>query len=304
MTKIIVGVDRTERSRDAVALAAELARTAGTEVILANTYSYDGVPSHAAGPEFDRRLRAEATETLQRAASGLAGIVPELRALPGSTAARELHALAEHECAALVVIGSSHRGDVGRVFAGTTAERLLHGSPCPVAVAPNGFAEREGREVKRIVVAHDGGREAKAALEAAMSAARSLSAAVRVVRVLGPSRVSGVGAEAWPAYPIPADQIELEAREQFEADIAALPEGDAVEAVFVVGDPVEELASQSEAADLVVTGSRGYGPLRAVLLGGVSGRLVRAAACPVIVIPRGVGSHFEQLFADAGSVVS
>ena len=130
-----------------------------------------------------------------------------------------------------------------------------------------------------------------------MSAARSLSAAVSVVRVLDSSYVSGMSAEAWPAYAIPADQIERESREKFEAEMAALPGGDAVESVFVVGDPVKELASRSEAADLVVMGSRGYGPLRSVLLGSVSGRLVGEAACPVIVIPRGVHSHFEQLFA-------
>ena len=44
-------------------------------------------------------------------------------------------------------------------------------------------------------------------------------------------------------------------------------------------------------------GSRGYGPLRAVLLGSVSGRLVREAACPVIVVPRGVEAPLEELFA-------
>ena len=37
----------------------------------------------------------------------------------------------------------------------------------------------------------------------------------------------------------------------------------------------------------MVVGSRGYGPLKAVLLGGVSGQLIRSAACPVIVVPRG-----------------
>jgi nucleotide-binding universal stress UspA family protein len=71
-----------------------------------------------------------------------------------------------------------------------------------------------------------------------------------------------------------------------------------VQPEFVVGDPVEELAKRSEAADLLLTGSRGYGPMRAVLLGSVSGRLVREADCPVIVVPRGADSHLELLFAE------
>ena len=65
---------------------------------------------------------------------------------------------------------------------------------------------------------------------------------------------------------------------------------------MIVGDPVRELAAQSGSADLMVVGSRGYGPLRAVLLGSVSGRLVREAACPVIVVPRGVEEPLEELF--------
>ena len=41
--------------------------------------------------------------------------------------------------------------------------------------------------------------------------------------------------------------------------------------------------------DLLFIGSRGYGPLRAVMVGGVSGRLVREAACLVVVFPRSAG---------------
>jgi nucleotide-binding universal stress UspA family protein len=46
-----------------------------------------------------------------------------------------------------------------------------------------------------------------------------------------------------------------------------------------------------------VIGSRGYGPLHSVLLGGVSGRVIRDAACPVIVVPRGAQVPLEALLA-------
>ena len=46
----------------------------------------------------------------------------------------------------------------------------------------------------------------------------------------------------------------------------------------------------------MVVGSRGYSPLKAVLLGGVSGQLIRSAACPVIVVPRGAHSTVGSLF--------
>ena len=47
------------------------------------------------------------------------------------------------------------------------------------------------------------------------------------------------------------------------------------------GDPADELTERDlEHLDLLVTGSRGYGPLRAVLVGGVSGRVIREPTAP------------------------
>ena len=93
--------------------------------------------------------------------------------------------------------------------------------------------------------------------------------------------------------PIPPVDIETEGRKAFEAEFARL--GDAVEREFVVGDPVDELVARSEDADLVIVGSRGYGPLRSVLLGSVSAKLVRRAACPVMVVPRGAAAEAAAL---------
>ena len=57
------------------------------------------------------------------------------------------------------------------------------------------------------------------------------------------------------------------------------------------------LADHSAYLDLLVTGSRGYGPLHSVLAGGVSGRVLRNAQCPVIIVPRGVDAALAGLFA-------
>jgi hypothetical protein len=54
---------------------------------------------------------------------------------------------------------------------------------------------------------------------------------------------------------------------------------------------------------LLVLGSRGYGPVRRVLLGSVSGELVRGAACPVLVVPRpGVRTPEDHSEASEGAV--
>jgi hypothetical protein len=59
--------------------------------------------------------------------------------------------------------------------------------------------------------------------------------------------------------------------------------------------PADVLVRVSEHLDLLICGSRGYGPVRAVLLGGVSRRLTAEAHCPVIVLPRGVQASLEAL---------
>ena len=72
------------------------------------------------------------------------------------------------------------------------------------------------------------------------------------------------------------------------------------ESVRLAGDPADQLGEHSAGLDLMLAGSRGYGPLRSVLVGGVSGRLMRTVQCPVIVVPRGVQAPLATLFARRG----
>ncbi len=78
----------------------------------------------------------------------------------------------------------------------------------------------------------------------------------------------------------------------------------AFEPIVVEGEPVAVLAEQSRALGLLVLGSRGYGPLRAVLVGAVSGDLLKRAACPTIVVPRGVQRAIGSRPLDARPVRS
>ncbi len=60
-----------------------------------------------------------------------------------------------------------------------------------------------------------------------------------------------------------------------------------------------ELVRTAGDADLLVCGSRGYGPLRSVLLGDVSRHLVEHARCPVLVVRRAGGSETAQRLSTA-----
>ena len=82
-------------------------------------------------------------------------------------------------------------------------------------------------------------------------------------------------------------ELHARLRERVDAAAAELADDIQVEPALLEGDPAQTLAEHSEQLDLLVLGSRGYGPLRSVLLGSVSAQVIRAAACAVVVVPRG-----------------
>jgi hypothetical protein len=71
-----------------------------------------------------------------------------------------------------------------------------------------------------------------------------------------------------------------------------------------VQDAADFVIAASENVDLLVCGSRGYGPKRAVLLGGVSRRIVAEARCPVIVLARGIEAGLRPLVEEAAGTTA
>ena len=139
---IVVGYDGSAEARDALAAGLALARATSAPLVLAGAYGPDEVLS----PDELEARGIEVGEQLLRADQYLPSGLPfpvERIPVPGVSAAAALQKLAEEMHPRAVVLGSSHRGTVGRVLAGSVAERLLNGSPCPVVVAPRGLAENE-----------------------------------------------------------------------------------------------------------------------------------------------------------------
>jgi nucleotide-binding universal stress UspA family protein len=149
-----------------------------------------------------------------------------------------------------------------------------------------------------VSVAYDGSPEAARALESAVLVARATRDSLRVIRVFTSEWPLPPRAFAVPGYVRLTPAAEAAARDELQRAVAALPEDAHAEAAFVGGDPARELARESEVADLMVVGSRGYGPLRCVLLGGVSERLARTAACPLLIVPHGAEAPLSGLFAE------
>jgi nucleotide-binding universal stress UspA family protein len=299
VSTILIGVDDSARSEDAVAFAHRLAAATTGRVVVACAYPYSDAPSRISNLAYREALKADALHTAKRKSELLSNVASErihTATAAHPSPAHALHDIAEAEAAAIVVLGSTHTGRAGRVMPGATAERMLHGAPCAVAVVPEGYSEHPHPAIARIGVAYNGTAEAKAAIAAAAGAAAALDAELTVIGVIEAGIYGAPAMMGGPSYNVLREDIEAAVRADLDSVVAGLPESVRGVVACLEGDPAERLIAASEKLDLLVIGSRGYGPLRAVLAGGVSGRVIRGAHCPVIVVPRGVEAPLGELF--------
>jgi nucleotide-binding universal stress UspA family protein len=287
--KIVIGFDGTDSGEDALALGMLLARATGDVPLVAVIHPQEyPIGVGRVDAEWVAYMRERAEQLLGRARRLLgADAGAEFREVSAPSESRGLHELAERERAELVVVGSSHRGPLGRTYPGSTGDRLLQGSACPVAVAPRGLREAPPERLAVIAVAFLDTPDAGHALEVAAGLAERVGARLRLVSVMPrPAEVylPVVGRDAEEAFV--ASSRELFRRALDEA-LDRVGEGVAAEAELLEGDVVDTLATLDRRdADLLVCGSRAYGPLRRVLLGGVSSRLLRRSALPLLIVPR------------------
>jgi nucleotide-binding universal stress UspA family protein len=284
--KILVGCDGAEQpSRDALALGALLAETCEADLTL-------GVVVPGIAPRDDSRsheedLGAASAATFDRATAQLAEfdarLVPQCRAIGGKSPADGLRDLATGEGADLIVVGSTHRGPLGRIVPGTTADQLGARSRVPFAVAPRGYAERDARELRIVGVAYDGSDEARRAAEVATDFAIRGCTGLRAFGVLEP-----LVANISPAGPLPLDDHVVGDRLEEELDelLDRLPASVAGQKLILAGDPARALLAQGpRAADLMVFGSHGFGRFLRLVGWSVTSPVMRDAPWPVIVVP-------------------
>lgn len=223
---------------------------------------------------------ADALE-LARVLGEATGVGVEARAFDGGSPAREINDFAEREEVGTIVVGSPHRGAVGRVLLGSVADGLLHGAPCETLVAPRGYREEEHGPFRTIAVAYDDTPEAKAALKRAEEIALACRATIVLFTVSGPPATVPGPSGYTPAVPPESAAIVTRAVKGVDERLAATGRA-------LSGIPAAEISAACEeaGADLLVVGSRGYGPALRVLLGSVSTQLMHRAPCPVLVTAR------------------
>ena len=280
---IAVGVDDNPEAFDAMVLATTIAHVTAAEVILATVYP--DLPAPLLRKIGRGRTQAEALlRTLN------AFMAPEARAVVEADCSVP-HALAgmvSREHPDLLVLGSSRDAPPGRVRIGMHTRQLLGEVKCSLAVAPRGLCPDGQNRLRVIAAGYDGTPESEQAIRQAGSLARAAHARLRVRAVVN-DMLPYVG---WtPVRPyVQGMWDEVVAPEIEPLRQAAQRQASATGAEFTVevgcGAPVDELIALSGEVDLLVIGSRRWGPAVRVLLGSTGEELMHKARCSVMAVPR------------------
>jgi nucleotide-binding universal stress UspA family protein len=282
LTHIAAGADGSDEGKDAVALATGLASLTGAGLSLVNVFPTTLFPTP--GTDDRATLRKQADESLRRDRDELAphAIIHSVADLSVS---RALMHFAQETHAEMVVIGSSRDSPPGRARIGRRGRQLLHDMPFALALAPRGSRTRKFG-LGRVGLGDDGGREAKVARDVAIGLCRAASGTLVIKSVIddSPPIFAGIAPGALAEYEAGWEYQRSQAQSELEQQAAQLDVP--TEISSVLGDPGRELRSLSDDVDLIVVGSRRWGPIARIVTGGVGETLVADAGCPVVIVPR------------------
>ncbi|NHN55103.1 universal stress protein [Calidifontibacter sp. DB0510] len=188
--------------------------------------------------------------------------------------------------ARLLVIGSHGRSPLLSALLGSTSYAVCAHAPCPVVVvrteAPKPDADRP------IVVGVDGSERSLVAADFAARAAEATGAPLHCVVVWSnPAALLAASSYLDTTGLAMGDQLRDSARvtvEEIAESLRRQHPSVTITAEVLDGDPASTLAEASAGAGLLVTGSRGRGGLRGMMLGSVSHGVLHNAKCPVAIV--------------------
>jgi nucleotide-binding universal stress UspA family protein len=273
---VLVGIDGGPGGRDAIALARRLAAPDARITLVHVWSSARGVLCAATGADHPSILAEQLLSDARREDDLTCAVAHHGATSTGAG----LHHLIESTGADLLVVGS--RGAGGQKGCATLSDDVrgaLHGACCSLAIAPVGYAETVW-PIGKIGVAYTATPVGDAAVRCAFKLASDFGATVHGLTIvpLLPS--------AWMGGPIASLAVleditgtSLRRARQTLEELAVVPHA-------VSGPPAAEILRFSEHVDLLVLGSRGYGPVRRLLFGSTSTQVLAGTVhCPVLVSP-------------------
>jgi nucleotide-binding universal stress UspA family protein len=294
--RILVAVDFSPASNEALTSALKLARSVAAEVhvihIVDNlALALAELPRYA----YLRDLRAESEQVAREQIKSLVSSerVTSVRIQSEVvTAAAPATAIVEYARRAdvdLIVMGTHGHGELGRLVLGSVADRVIRTASCPVLTIRNEEigTEQHAYTITRILVPTDFGPASAAALGYAGELARATGARLELLHVVDDL------AARYLEFPFSAlgdvqMSVEESARRQLD-ELAAKEElrFSRPHTVLLTSTAPERAIAEyakDERVDLIVMGTHGRGPVIRMFLGSVADRVVRSASCPVMTV--------------------
>jgi nucleotide-binding universal stress UspA family protein len=290
---VIVGYLTGKAGLSALNLGVEAARTLKTSLAVVTVVPkpWTTVSPARIDAEYAQYADKLAADSASQAKECVAKLDPDLevsfhkyahRSAPGGL----LAAVDELKAEALV-LGSAADGSLGQVVVGSTADRLLHSSPVPLAICPRGYRGSKSHGLTRITAAYPGTEESRHVVERVAALAAQLEVPMRVItfavrgRTMYPPEV-GLHAEdsllqSWAA----------QAREALAALKTGGVVGDGVELQVVTGNGWDQAldAADWEDGELLTIGTSPQGAIARVFLGSKGTKIIRHSPVPVLVLP-------------------
>lgn len=285
---ILCATDFSPGSTRAVAMAARVAEAFGLPMVLAHVTDLAALESpegkataHEAEHTLRARLEARRDEVQKALAVEAASLaIPCEMVLLDGRPSEALIEYASHRPFSMVVIGAHGEGSAGVVghvvslLFGSTAERLLRVSTCPVLVT-TGRDELGSLTAAHWEVAVGEDEVSQRALDLALRWADRVGATLHIRRIVVPSETAPLLEDARTAV----ESLVLAAHTK--AGIAGPPPRCFVE----VGEPADIVAAHSGNAALVIVGTHARSGLERLFEGSVADRVLRASAAPVLIVP-------------------
>jgi nucleotide-binding universal stress UspA family protein len=297
---ILVGYPINRRARAVLSLAGMLARSSGEDLVVCIVIPAPWMPGLSRADEGYRSYIEESAESaVAQARSDLpSDVSAEFTTVYARSAPSGLLEAAQQHGVSMIAVGSASAGQFGYIGLSSVAERLLHSSPIPVALATHGFRAGGGK-VERVTLAYSGGRESGALLGAAEALAVMYGAQLRVASFavkLSPPETARFRAESAAVTAEWTENIRAAAREALDAETAS--SGPGAEPELVIGhgpdweDAFEDIDWRS--GEVLVVGSSESGPVARVFLGSRANKIVRNSPVPVLIVPRGAAKDLSQ----------
>jgi nucleotide-binding universal stress UspA family protein len=290
---VLVGYLAGKSGNAPLNLAASMARTLNTTLTVASIVPRPWTFPSTARVDAEYAAWADqlAADSAREAQRELASIAPSMEVVYHSHAHRSvsagLIAVAEEFNADLLVLGSSTSGQLGQVVVGSTADRLLHSSPVPVAIAPRGYRGPRGGTLSRITCGYPGTPESRDVVARVSALAERTGIPLRVIsfavrgRTMYPPEV-GLHAEDTILAAWEAQAAEMLAKLRSDGVV-----GEDVALQVVSGNDWGEAIDDAEWQDgeILALGTSPRGAIMHVFLGSRGTKILRVSPVPVLVLP-------------------